>query len=492
MLKSFETATNQISATPLLLLVTTVILALLSMTACGGGEEEAAPIADDDYFQSVPYTPVAVVESAAGVPSRQDEVFYDTDGNQLIEIQNLDHLNAIRYDLNGDGVPSDELAYWEAFVGGRPGMGCPEVCIGYELTRDLDFALPNSYQVGEVAEEWVEAAGGGWWPLGTDSEPYSGIFEGNGFHIKHLRLRHSRDFPTGMFGVTDHRSEIRNLDLLAVRSEGGSRAGGLVGDSHGLVFNCGVDGLVSGEIGVGGLLGVNRYTGVVRKSWFRGSVHGFDTVGGAVGINENGWIDSSHVEGSVMGRQDVGGLIGYNTQHGSAQIVFAYTRVLGAANVGGLVGTNEGEIRLAHTAGYIEALDTFGGMIGANELTGKLAYSYSTVLVGPQPETSPGGAVIGLQDGVALSVIWDTIASGKLEAVRLGSDAGIRGELAQTLTRLGDYVDPIGDWNVDIDGDGTPDDPWEFGELTDYPYLRADIDGDGDSSAAEFGRQYKR
>ena len=454
-----------------------------------GGEKDPGNVSDADYFKSVEYTPPP---APSGPTPRPAEIIYDRDANQLIDIQNLDQLNAVRYDLNGDGIPSDELAYWQAFPGGRPGMGCPDGCIGYELTRPLDFADPNSYLVGVVSIEWVEAGGGGWKPLGTDAEPFTAIFEGNGHSIRGLRLEHFGALPSGLIGTTHHDSEIRNLELTSVRIQGGSRTGGLVGDNKGQIVNCGVFGLVTGEIGVGGIAGINRFTGVIRKSFYRGAVHGFDTVGGAVGLNENGWVDSTFAEANLTGRQDVGGLIGRNTEHGSAQLIYAYGRVLAARNAGGLVGNNAGEIRLAHTAGYIEALESFGGLIGSNELTGTLAFSYSTVLVGGDPNNPSGGGVIGVQRGVAEGVVWDTTTSGSLTGVNEGSDVGLRGELAHVIAGQIKYDGPLMDWDVDIDGDGKADDPWEFGELTDYPHLRADIDGDGDATAAEFGNQRQR
>ena len=86
----------------------------------GGGEDDPANVSDAEYFKSVAYTPQP---APSGPTPRPQEVIYDRDSNQLIDIQNLDQLNAVRYDLNGDGIPSDELAYWQAFPGGRPGMG---------------------------------------------------------------------------------------------------------------------------------------------------------------------------------------------------------------------------------------------------------------------------------------------------------------------------------------------------------------------------------
>ena len=46
-------------------------------------------------------------------------------------------------------------------------------------------------------------------------------------------------------------------------------------------------------------------------------------------------------------------------------------------------------------------------------------------------------------------------------------------------------------WNVDLDGDDSDDDPWHFGTTSQYPVLRADLDGDGRATWQEFGYQIR-
>ena len=75
---------------------------------------------------------------------------YDTDDDGLIEIASLTHLNAVRWDRNGDGSvdsAGDATSYGNAFPNAAAGMGCPDGpdmdqsadCVGYELTTNLDF-----------------------------------------------------------------------------------------------------------------------------------------------------------------------------------------------------------------------------------------------------------------------------------------------------------------------------------------------------------------
>ena len=82
-------------------------------------------------------------------------VSYDTDndgaGNGLIDISNLAQLNAMRWDLDGDGAvdnAANAAAYAAAFPARKPALGCPDTadadtnpgpCLGYELKANLDF-----------------------------------------------------------------------------------------------------------------------------------------------------------------------------------------------------------------------------------------------------------------------------------------------------------------------------------------------------------------
>ena len=84
---------------------------------------------------------------------------YDTDGDGLIEVEFLEQLDAIRHDLDGDGITEgaaeDEYAAYPVSV---EEVVCNN-CYGYELARPLDFAAADSYASGVVSTDWT--AGGG-------------------------------------------------------------------------------------------------------------------------------------------------------------------------------------------------------------------------------------------------------------------------------------------------------------------------------------------
>ena len=88
-----------------------------------------------------------VIAGLNGVTA-QVPVDYDADDDGLIEIAYLEQLNAIIWDLDGDGKANNPInvdAYSAEFFGAVEGMGCPASgCRGYELTRDLDFEDPKN------------------------------------------------------------------------------------------------------------------------------------------------------------------------------------------------------------------------------------------------------------------------------------------------------------------------------------------------------------
>ena len=77
-------------------------------------------------------------------PLQCNSLNIDLDKDGLIEICDLEGLNAIRYQLDGSG-------YRASAAGTRTTAGCAiDGCNGYELTRDLDFNNNASYRNAAV------------------------------------------------------------------------------------------------------------------------------------------------------------------------------------------------------------------------------------------------------------------------------------------------------------------------------------------------------
>ena len=437
---------------------------------------------------------------------------YDRDDDGLIEIDNLEQLNAVRWDLDGDGV-ADLPEYADAYAGAFPGkhnrMDCPRYgCSGgYELTRSLDFDSAASYASGEVNAAWT--AGSGWLPIGYHGQVFNGALEGNNFTIANLFIDYSEyygkpnpDFApevAGLFGFSG--GDIRGVGVVDADVLGGNSVGGLVGYAlGGSIADSYVTGNVAGEIDVGGLVRWNQ--GSVIGSYATGDVSGDVNVGGLVGTNYGGAIMGSYATGGVSGHSEVGGLIGYNGWGGSVAGSYAIGKVSGDSEVGGLVGVNydrssvagsyangsvSGEIKVgglvgvsdtessvtgSYATGNVTGLDIVGGLVGVSFGSivgsyatggasgarnvgglvglnrGRIANSYAT---GRAMGAESVGGFAGYSEGGIVASYWDVETSQISAGVGRGSGDGVEGKLTAELQALSEYGGIYAAWRTDVD-----------------------------------------
>ena len=293
---------------------------------------------------------------AVGEARAQDSATdYDSDDDGLIEVANMAQLNAIRWDLDGDGLPDNSSAitgYGAAFPGAAESMGCPNgECSGYELTADLDFDTNGTGFPDSDDAYWNE--GQGWEPIGGEfGAPFIASFDGGGHTISNLYIARDASY-VGLFGIARFNganrfsglnNNIRNVALVNVDVHGGAYTGGLVGQNS-LTIASYVTGSVTGTITVGGLVGSN-FSGTVIASYSAASVSGGANVGGLVGSNFVGRILASYSTGSVTGPRNVGGLVGSNFGgRGTATDSYWDTQTSGQAESAGGEGKTTSELQ---------------------------------------------------------------------------------------------------------------------------------------------------
>ncbi len=351
---------------------------------------------------------------------------YDADNDGLIEIGNLSELNAIRWDLNGNGVADDSddnASYWAVFPNPASNMGCPASgCTGYELDADLDFDTNNNGLADAGDEHWN--GGNGWMPIGyftsnADTE-FDAVFEGNGHTISNLFINGSGSNYLGLFGAAESASHIRNLGLENIQvdaSGGGDRVGGLAG----------------------------FHRGTVSATYTTGSVRGNDHVGGLVGEGSHGTIAASYAVVSVAGDDNVGGLVGEGS-HGTIRDSYATGPVTGDDKVGGLSGVGfKSTITASYSTGRITGAGRVGGLLGSSDSGTVVTASY-----------------------------WDTETSGQSDSA--GGVGKTTAELRGPTSNTGIYSS----WEPG---------QWDFATQVHYPALRSDFNGDGIAIAGEFGGQ---
>ena len=447
--------------------------------------------------------PAPTVTPAAVSPALT--VRYDRDSDGLIEVSNLEQLDAIRYDLDGNGIP--EGAAKDEYAPAYPLSGeevvCNNNCNGYELARPLDFSAADSYASGAVNGEWT--TGDGWRPIGDGWRPFAATFNGNGHAVSNLYITpktQADGSPVdgfGLFGSVGVSGVIRETGLLNANVAGGDFVGPLAGANRGTVSHSYATGSVSGYGCVGGLVGSNDY-GVISSSYANGSVlGGYKYLGGLAGCNNGGTIIASYATGSVSGDIEVGGLAGNNS--GSVIASYATGSVRGQKYVGGLVGGNDdGSINASYSASEVSGGHYIGGLAGSNE--GIVGYSYAVGKVSSDGRIDAPlryiGGLVGYNPGIINFGLWDTETSGQQVGTGIGDgqSSDIFGKTTAELQSPAGYTGPYQGWDVFLSIEGpenTPDyslsDFLDFGTSGQYPALKVDFDGDGAATWEEFGNQ---
>jgi hypothetical protein len=365
--------------------------------------------------------------------------------------------------------PSVEIRDWHDLNAVRNNLSC-----SYVLMNDLD-ATTTGY--AELASEAANE-GKAWEPIGIyeqdgSFDPFVGIFDGQGYEIKDLFINRPDEVGVGLFGAVVGWVEggiIENLSVVNANVTGDIGVGGLVGLNGGTVSNCYCTGNVTGESRVGGLVGFNiaivsqssSSTSVTGHFFLVGGLIGYNTgnvsnsysvarmtgglgVGGLVGGNDGGTVRNSYSSGSVIGDEYVGGLVGHNWNW-DAIVGSCYSsgNVTGDSRVGGLVGYNgyDATVDTSYAAVSVTGNNSVGGLVGYNLATVSNCYSSGNVA-----GNSSVGGLVGNNTATVSNSFWDREASG-MEI----SDGGV-GKLTTEMMDIATFTDTR--------AEGL-DDPWDI------------------------------
>jgi len=280
----------------------------------------------------------------------------------------------------------------------------------YILMNDLDSTTAGYDELaGHTANE-----GKGWQSIGTKTDPFTGVLDGQGHEIRNLFINSPDGDGSGLFGIVDEEGVVENIAVLNAIVTGDEGACGLVGMNAGTVSNSCFTGSVTGYdiigglvavnvgnisycystgsvtgtgsarelMGVGGLVGMNG--GNISYCYSTGIVTGEGPVGGLVGLNYFGTLSNSYSSGSVTGNLGIGGLVGGNLL-GTVSNSYATGSVTGNLGVGGLMGSNSfGTVSNSYSTGSVSGDDFVGGLLGYNAYNSTVNnsyYNYDEVLI---------------------------------------------------------------------------------------------------------------
>lgn len=235
---------------------------------------------------------------------------------------------------------------------------------------DRHFKLAANIDLSDLESEWV--------PIGSQSAPFTGTLNGNGFTISNLTIQQSPTNDIGLFGATDSNAVIKFVILknVNINTSDKENVGAIVGYNQGTIENSLAEGTVKGKNSVGGLVGYN--SGNITFLLSKVTVEGAENVGGVIGYNHGGTIENASATKNVQGTgNNVGGLIG-KSENGAIINSTAAGDVNGFFYIGGLVGQNtNGQITNAYATGNVNGTWYVGGLIGEN-IRGKIESTYAT------------------------------------------------------------------------------------------------------------------
>ena len=114
-----------------------------------------------------------------------------------------------------------------------------------------------------------------------------------------------------------------------------------MGANNGALIHCYSTGEVSGEQGVGGLVGTNSVA--IANCYSSGIVSGDQKIGGLVGENEHyGSVVNCYCTGDISGQQNVAGFAAVNS--GSVSNCYSISAVPVDEQIGGFVASNDGSV----------------------------------------------------------------------------------------------------------------------------------------------------
>ena len=243
----------------------------------------------------------------------------------------------------------------------------------------LNCTLADNITLPAVAEDESN-----WTPIGTESRPYTGNFDGGGHTITGLKIDKSGTDYVGLIGCLGSGGKVQNVTLTNISVSGANCVGGIAGQNYGTVENCSVNGTVTGKgfTDTGGIAGSNY--GTISGCSAEGTVMGSVNVGGIAGGSYLGVIiDGCHSTAAVSGSLCVGGVLGNLGNNSFLMACYSTGDVTVTSTdgsfVGGVVGTNsQGTVTgCYHATGEITSSvgDRIGGIVGENYI-GTVAACY--------------------------------------------------------------------------------------------------------------------
>ena len=283
------------------------------------------------------------------------------------------------------------------------------------LTADIDATDTNTWNEGNHDyDPDTPYVAMGFEPIGEDSTPFLGKFDGQNHVITNLHIDRPQQDYVGLFGyvsgVIGAGATISNIGLEGGSITGEDNVGSLIGTIISLnyqssVTSCYSTATVTGmNTWVGGLIG-SSYADIT-SCYATGDVSGDGNVGGFIGASsgDEKVISLCYATGSVSGDGDVGGFAGHITS--IVENCYATGNVSSVASAGGFAGHIMGFVTSCDASGDVSSEFQAGGFVGGtggDTITSCSATGNVSASGGPSQWTRFGGFVGAATNGTMIS-----------------------------------------------------------------------------------------
>ena len=281
-------------------------------------------------------------------------------GNIVMAVESDEQEIIIEF--SGDGLGTKESPYLISNITQLEEIN-NDLAAHYKLIEDIDMSK-------------IEI----WNPIGSETERFTGEFDGNGHTISNMTINtwtgngHVSSY-IGLFSSL-YNCKIKNLNIESVDIEVlNNHVGSLAGAAENSeIKNCSSDGIVYGvgDAGsyIGGIVGTNT-NGTISGCRFRGRVDGENYAGGITSTNTGTIINcSTHGRGDneYIAAYYPGGIVGSNS--GTISCCYNENEIwgnhyYGGCGAGGIVGNNtNGKIEFCYNTGYVHFATVESGYVG--------------------------------------------------------------------------------------------------------------------------------
>lgn len=247
--------------------------------------------------------------------------------------------------------------------------GCYQVADAFQLfwfaglvNGTLTDGTEQNTSASAVLTADIELSGETWTPIGSESTPYTGTFDGQGYTISGMTIENAESY-SGLFGNVT--GTVKNFTVTGSITITGDKTVAKVGGAVGSLGTASAGGTVSGVISgvditvragndhIGGVVGSmpENSSPTVESCVYTGDINitvAAGSVAGVVGYIRTGTIQNCANWGGISintgGNGSVGGILGY-CNNGNIYIRNCYNSgsiaAEGTANVGAIVGQNK-------------------------------------------------------------------------------------------------------------------------------------------------------